>query len=135
MGLLDNILGQVLGGAQPGQQQSLANAVMKMLGNQSAGGIGGLLKMFTQQGFGDQVQSWIGTGQNRPITPDQITAALGKDRVAQIARESGVETNAASAGLAELIPGFVDRLTPNGQLPQQQSDLDNGLAALRKMLS
>lgn len=135
MGLLDNILGQVTGGStQPGQNQSLANAVMKMLGNQGSGGIGGLLTMFQQKGLGNQVQSWIGTGANQPVTPDQITSALGEDKVAQIAQEAGVESRHASAGLAQLIPGIIDKLTPNGSLPQG-SEIDSGLASLRKLFS
>ena len=130
MGMLDDILGSALGGsARPGQQRSLANAVLGMLGNQGSGGLNGLLSLFTQQGLGNQVQSWIGTGQNQPVTPEQITAALGTERVSQIATEAGLEPRETSASLAALIPGFVDKLTPNGRLPENQ-ELEHGFTEL-----
>jgi uncharacterized protein YidB (DUF937 family) len=134
MGLLDTILGQVAGGATSGQNESLADSVMRMLGNQNAGGINGLLSLFTQKGFGSQFQSWIGTGPNQAISPDQIDAALGKDRVAQIARDAGIDSPQASASLSQLLPGLVDKLTPTGAVPQG-NDLEQSLAGLRKLFS
>jgi uncharacterized protein YidB (DUF937 family) len=144
MGLLDGLLGQVLGGALGGgQQNALINVVMGMLGNNAQGagaggsalgGLGGLLDMLKQKGLGDQAASWVGTGENMPVSADQITNALGGDQVANIAQQAGLEPQQASAGLAALLPQLIDKLTPNGAVPQG-NDLGQGLEMLKKMLS
>src|SRR5689334_16422397 len=107
MGLLDSILGSVMGGSQNqgSGQAALINAVIQMIANrQGSGGGGGLpalVQAFTQNGMGNIASSWVGTGQNLPVSPDQIRNALGSDNggglLAQIAQSAGMSQGEASS--------------------------------------
>jgi uncharacterized protein YidB (DUF937 family) len=83
------------------------------------GGLGGLIQAFQRNGLGEQMQSWIGTGQNLPVSADQLQQVLGADTLSQISQQMGMSHGEASSGLAELLPQLIDRLTPQGQVPQQ----------------
>lgn len=136
MGLLDQLAGQVLGslGAQqqdPVPQGDLLNGVMGLI-NQ-AGGLPGLLQKLQASGLTEQVASWVGTGDNQPVSGDQIREALGADSVAQLAQQAGLEPEHASTGLAQLLPQIIDTLTPDGQVPQNEL-LAQGLSLLRGKL-
>ncbi|THJ24068.1 MAG: DUF937 domain-containing protein [Nitrospira sp. CG24E] len=118
MGLMDQ-LGQAAGGMMGGQtgQNPLLQAVIGLLGqNSSVGGLAGLVQGFQKNGLGDIVNSWVGTGANLPITPDQIKQGLGSDFLSQLAGKAGVTPDAASAQLSSLLPGVVDKLTPSGKI-------------------
>jgi uncharacterized protein YidB (DUF937 family) len=122
MGLLDSVLGMVTGGQQGGGNAALLNMVVGMLANNSggAGGGGGLADIvgkFQQAGMGDVVSSWIGTGQNAPISGDQLGNVLGSDMIANIAKQLGVSQGDAAGQLAQMLPQVVDKLTPNGEAP------------------
>lgn len=119
MGLLDDVLKQATGTAPApdGSQSSLASAVLSMLSNQS-GGISGLAQQFAARGCGHIVSSWIGTGQNLPISPEQLQSILGSEQVQEIAARAGISPQDANAGLAQILPQLVDHLTPNGEVPQ-----------------
>jgi uncharacterized protein YidB (DUF937 family) len=153
MGLLDSILGSVLGGGGQGQnsgQAALINAVIQMVANKGGaggglgglvaglaggaaaqqggmgglGGLGGLIGALTQGGLGQAANSWVGTGQNHPVSPDQITQALGGSDggiLAQLAQAAGMSHGEAASGLSQVLPGLIDKLTPDGQIPQQDS--------------
>jgi uncharacterized protein YidB (DUF937 family) len=97
-----------------------ANAGLGDLGSSlgGLGGLGGLINAFQRNGMGDQMQSWIGTGQNMPISPDQLQQVLGQGTIGQIAQQLGLSPQASASGLSELLPQLIDRLTPNGQVPQ-----------------
>lgn len=84
---------------------------------QGAGGLGALIETFTRNGLGEQAQSWIGTGQNLPISADQLQQVLGGDLLSDIARQLGTSPQEASSGLADLLPQLIDQLTPQGRLP------------------
>jgi uncharacterized protein YidB (DUF937 family) len=116
MGLLDNIAGQVLGGG--GGKSDLLNSVVGLLGNQQTGGLAGLVQQFAGKGLGEIVNSWVGTGQNMPITPQQIQQGLGSDTIKQLAQKAGVQPDQISSMLAEHLPNVIDKLTPKGQIPQ-----------------
>jgi uncharacterized protein YidB (DUF937 family) len=116
MGLLDDIAGKVLGGSSA--QSNLLNAVVGLLGNQQAGGLAGLAQQFAGKGLGDIVNSWVGTGQNMPITPQQIQQVLGGDTINQLASKAGLSADQVTSHLSELLPNIVDKLTPNGQIPK-----------------
>lgn len=126
MGLLDSVLGSVLGsmGGQQGGQAgggnaALINMVVGMLANGSAqGGLGGLLQQFQKSGMGDVAASWVGTGQNQPISPDQITNVLGSDTIGNMAQQLGMGHGDLAGQLSQILPQVVDHLTPNGQAPQ-----------------
>ena len=96
MGLLDSVLGMVAGGQQGGGNAALISAVVGMLANNGQGGGGGgladILGKAQQAGLGDVVSSWIGTGQNMPISADQLHNVLGSDAIANIAQQLGLRT-------------------------------------------
>ena len=118
MGLMDQ-LGQAAGGAMGGQaaQNPLLQIVTSLLGqNSSVGGLAGLVQSFQKAGLGDIVNSWVGTGKNMPVTPDQIKQGLGGDVLNQLAGKAGVSPDAASAQLSSLLPDVIDKVTPNGKI-------------------
>lgn len=125
MGLLDSVLGAI-GGAQGGQgggQAALINAVIGMLANQGGGqgglgGLGGLIGKFQQGGLGDVVGSWVGTGQNMPVSPDQLSNVLGSDTIGNLAQQLGLSQGDVAGQLSQILPQVVDKLTPNGQVPE-----------------
>jgi uncharacterized protein YidB (DUF937 family) len=84
------------------------------------GGLGDLLKKFTDAGHDDKVDSWIGNGQNKPIEPHQVGAALGPKTVSEVAKQSGMSEQDLLSQLAKALPGVINELTPNGQLPTMQ---------------
>jgi uncharacterized protein YidB (DUF937 family) len=92
------------------------------------GGIGGLLQSFQQGGLGHLVQSWIGTGQNLPVSPDQLRSTLGGDWISRITQATGLPQGQVEQSLSTLLPQIVDHLTPNGQLPQ--GDVSGELAKI-----
>lgn len=103
-GGLGGILGQILGG-----------------GGGASGGLGGLLEHLQRSGLGDQARSWVGTGDNQPISPNDISQVFGADGLAEIARRAGLGEDDAARGLAQLMPEVVDRLTPEGRVPDDSS--------------
>jgi uncharacterized protein YidB (DUF937 family) len=83
-------------------------------------GLGGLIKQFQQKGLGDAVDSWIGTGKNKNVAPDQISTALGADVVDELSRRTGLSREEVVTELARMLPNVVDNLTPDGRLPTRQ---------------
>ena len=96
----------------------LVTAAMEALGGSSGSGLGGLVEAFQAKGLGDVVASWIGTGQNLPVSAEQIQSVLGSGLVQQLAARAGLPPEAASALLAQILPQSVDRLTPGGTVPE-----------------
>jgi uncharacterized protein YidB (DUF937 family) len=108
MGLLDGVLGGIVGAG-------LTKVVEKVI--EQNGGIQGLANQFSQNGMGGIIQSWIGTGANQAIEPQQIQQALGSSNMLQdLAAKAGLSVEDLSAKLAELLPQTVDKMTPNGQI-------------------
>jgi len=97
-------------------QQQLLGSVMGLIGG--TGGLPALLQKLQDNGLQDQVTSWIGTGENQPVSGDQIESALGEDTVQEVAQQAGIAPEHAASGLAQLLPQIVDKLTPNGEIPQ-----------------
>lgn len=114
MGLLDSLLGGI---ANRGTGNALLDSVIAMVNNPQTGGLEGLLAKFQQGGLGNLADSWVSTGKNLPVSADQIASALGSEQIGSIAKSLGLSQGDASAKLAELLPDVVDKLTPNGQLP------------------
>lgn len=115
MGLFDAVFGAVTGGAQQG---SLLSAVGGLLANDGEhGGIQGLVEKFNQAGLGETIGSWVGKGENLPISADQITQVLGGGTVANVAEKLGLGHGEAAQQLADALPGLIDKLTPHGQVP------------------
>ncbi len=131
MGLLDSIVGQVSGalqGSVPGGQvhPGLLDVVSTLL--TQGGGLQGLIGQFEQQGLGHIVQSWVGTGENLAISPDQVQAVLGEPHIAAVAAKLGLSTADVTNQLAGLLPHAVDSVTPAGAVPQGNL-LDEALSA------
>jgi uncharacterized protein YidB (DUF937 family) len=123
MGLFDAVAG-AMGSAGGGQGGDLMQVVMKLV--QQNGGLEGLVAKFQQGGLGEVVQSWISTGPNLPISPDQLGQALGPDALQQL----GAGGQDLLGPLSQLLPQVVDGLTPNGQLPAGGGDLAGLLGGL-----
>lgn len=119
-GALGGLLGSLLGGGAGGGQAEVVSAVLGMLANDAqGGGLGGLVAKFQQAGMGDVVGSWISSGQNLPISPEQLGSVLGDDTLAGLARQLGLGSGSEVAGpLSQLLPQVVDQLTPGGRLPE-----------------
>lgn len=149
MGLLDQILGGLGGmqgrGAPMGRTggggtgrivMSLLPIVLSMLANRQrggrgmgglgglgglagAGGLGALIAQMTQRGYGSQAQSWVSTGPNEPLPPQAVSELFGQQELADIAAQAGLSEDETREGLAELLPEVVDRVTPEGRLPEE----------------
>ena len=118
MGLMDQV-GHAVGGLLGGQnaQNPLLQAVTSLLGNNSSlGGLAGLVQAFQKNGLGEVVNSWVSTGQNMPVTPNQIEQGLGSDVLKQLASKTGLSPTDASSQLSSLLHNVVDKLTPNGKI-------------------
>jgi uncharacterized protein YidB (DUF937 family) len=81
------------------------------------GGLGGLLNKLQQGGLGDVTKSWIGSGQNQPVSPGQLGSALGPSIIKMLAQKSGLSEEDLTKQLSQILPGVVDKLTPNGRVP------------------
>jgi uncharacterized protein YidB (DUF937 family) len=84
------------------------------------GGLGGLLEKFQQSGHGDVAKSWVGSGQNQPISPGSLGSALGPSIIKTLSEKTGLSEQQVTAQLSQLLPGFVDKLTPQGRLPTHE---------------
>jgi uncharacterized protein YidB (DUF937 family) len=130
MGLLDSLLGSMMGGGAQGQGQSpLLAAAMQII--QQNGGLPGIISKFQQGGYGQHMDSWVGTGANMPISGNQLQEVLGSGSIGQIAQQLGLSHGDASSGLAQVLPQLIDGMTPKGQVPGDHADiLQQALSAL-----
>ena len=133
MSLFESMLGSVMGGQQRAgasgsglgslismvaNNPQLIQAVIAMLSNDGGqGGLGGLIAKFQQAGLGNVVGSWVGSGQNQPVSSDQLTDVLGSDTMAELAEKLGTSQGDAAGQLSDILPDLIDRLTPQGQAP------------------
>jgi uncharacterized protein YidB (DUF937 family) len=128
-----SVAGSVLGQPGGGQHQNaLLDLATSLIQNQP-GGLAGLVEKFTSAGLGQQVASWVSTGQNLPISADDLLSALGRDNVQAASQKLGIPGATASGELAALLPALIDQLTPKGQI-EQGDDLSAALSALRGKL-
>ncbi|MEB3161466.1 MAG: OmpA family protein [Synechocystis sp.] len=95
----------------------LVSQVLGMMTQSSPDGMPGFLSQLTQGGLGSQVESWIGSGENQPLPPNDLQQVLGNPIIEQIAERTGLPIATALPAIASVIPGITDKLTPNGQLP------------------
>lgn len=124
MGLLDSVigaLGQSAGGGAAGQGD-LLSAVIGMLGQGGGqagglGGLAGLVEKMQGSGLGEVAASWVGTGQNLPISPEQLGGVLGQENLAGLAGQLGLNQGELLGQLSQVLPQLVDKLTPQGQIP------------------
>jgi uncharacterized protein YidB (DUF937 family) len=116
MGLLDSLTGAL--GVNAGQVEAAAVPALlsAALSKTNLGGLQGLVTQLQQGGLGPQVQSWLGNGQDLPVTAEQLRGALDNEHVRQIAQHFGIDPDTALNLLAEHLPGIVDRASPQGTL-------------------
>ena len=105
MGLLDGVLGGVMGA----EMTTLVSGFIE-----KHGGVQGIVTAMEQGGLGSTVKSWVGTGANQPITPDQVHSVFGADAISGLAAKFGLNTQDLAAKIAHALPAAVDKLTPNG---------------------
>ena len=151
MGLLDGIVGNVLGSASgPGGMPNAQNPLGALLGSlgggrgqsagllmaamsllQQNGGLPGVLNNFRQSGLGEHADSWVGTGSNMPLSPDQLQQALGSQSIGNIASQLGMSQGQAGSAMAQILPELINQFTPDGQVPGNHADLiSKGLSML-----
>jgi uncharacterized protein YidB (DUF937 family) len=129
MSFLEHMAGKEIGSMTNSSNPFVA-AVMQMINN-PPGGLPALVQRFHEKGLGGLVSSWVSTGQNLPVSEEQIQHVLGSEQVRELAAKAGISPEIASSHLAQLLPAIVDKLTPNGQLTPSGSLLDSGLSMLR----
>jgi len=130
---LSNLAGQLLGAQQPGCNPNVLSTLLNIV-NSHPGGVSGLLEAFQKQGLGGVVSSWVGTGANQAVSPEQVQSALGNQQVQEVASKLGVSPQEASSHIAQWLPSVIDHLTPNGQVPAAGSNLMEMGAGLIKAL-
>jgi uncharacterized protein YidB (DUF937 family) len=135
MGLLDQVIGGLMGGAG-GNASPMQGVLMNMLGggqqgdyqqqggygNQGGamgGGLGGLISGFEQAGLGHLVQSWIGNGPNQSVSPQQLQSVFGENQVQSMASQSGMAPQDFLSQLSQHLPNAVNGMTPQGRLPDE----------------
>jgi len=110
--------GVLFGGGRAGQPATTGS---QPTSDEGAGGLlcglGGLLNKLQQGGLGNETKSWVGSGQNQPVSPNQLGSALGPNIIKTLAQQSGISEEELTQQLSQALPGLVDKLTPNGRLP------------------
>lgn len=114
-GLADGLAGLVGRAASNPQLLQVITGMLSNTGGEA--GLGGLIGKFQRAGLGDAVASWIGSGPNQPVSPDQVSDALGEGILGQIAAQLGLSPEAAAGQLSQVLPKVIDHLTPDGQVP------------------
>jgi uncharacterized protein YidB (DUF937 family) len=121
---MSDIFGSILGNALKGMAGQLGTGTLpvilsQVLGRTDLGSVGGLLQKLQQSGLGPQVASWLGNGQNMPITVDQLRQALGDQHLRQLATQFGIPVDQLLGQLSQHLPGAIDHMSPNGTLEEQ----------------
>src|SRR3954447_9975811 len=122
--------GEAAPGAAAGVPAALITAVLSMLKEHGLSNIIGMLK---SKGLGNLVQSWIGSGPNDPVSGEQLASAFDPRQVEKLSKESGVPASQVPSMLAQILPGLIDKLTPNGML-EEGSTLDQALDFVKARL-
>ncbi|MDA8433447.1 MAG: YidB family protein [Nitrospiraceae bacterium] len=120
MSFLDEVRDKVASavGGMKGEHSGLIDGILSMVTNKESGGLAGLVSSFKEKGLGDIVSSWISAGNNLPISAEQIQQGIGEERLQQFAGKIGLSPEAAKSKLAELLPDIIDRITPEGKIPE-----------------
>ncbi|MBO0823330.1 MAG: DUF937 domain-containing protein [Actinobacteria bacterium] len=130
MGMLGEITSKL--GGQKGQEGGLAS-LQKMIS--SSGGLQGLTSKLASGGLGQQVQSWVGSGHNQPVSGSQIKEAMGPGQVDEMARQSGMTPDETADHVAKALPEMVDQATPQGQMPAPHNDpFSKGIDEIKHLL-
>jgi len=125
MSLLDRVLGTLTGKTGDAAPSALGSVVTELVAQ--GGGLDALVQKFHDAGLGGVIGSWIGSGENQAISADMLHQVLGSAQVQQLAARSGLPVDQLLAQLADHLPGIVDRLTPDGRIPDAPRDAGGGL--------
>jgi uncharacterized protein YidB (DUF937 family) len=118
--VLRDLLGSALSGmAGQAETQALPGILSQILARTNLGSLGGLLQQLQNSGLGPQVASWLGNGQNLPVTVDQLRQALGDQHLRQLAESFGIPVDQVLAQLSQHLPATVDHMSPHGTLAEQ----------------
>jgi uncharacterized protein YidB (DUF937 family) len=129
--VLDEILSQLKGkGAEQGAEPGLLQQVFAAI-NSKGGGLAGLVEAFKNKGLGDVAKSWVGTGENQPVSPGQVENVFGRQQLEELAQKAGISLDAFKGKLAQLLPTVVDKLTPDGEVPDA-GELEKELGIIPK---
>ena len=138
MGILDQLLKnpEMIGDVAKfaADNPKIAGAAMNLLGSGGGGGVQNVVNSLQSGGLGDVVSSWLGSGTNAAVAPAALESALGADQISRFATEAGVSGSEASALLAGILPQVIDKLSPDGQLPDAGA-LDGVLGSLMGALN
>ncbi len=115
--ILGNALKGLAGGSQEAAPAGIPDILGQVLGKTDLGSVGGLLQQLEQSGLGSQVASWLGEGQNLPVSVDQLRTALGEQNLGQLASQFGLPADDLLRHLADHLPGAIDSMSPDGTLP------------------
>jgi uncharacterized protein YidB (DUF937 family) len=118
---MSGLFSEILSGLSGSDQQNAApvkNALTDVLGLNNPNGISGLISQFSSNGLGQHVMSWIGTGQNTPITAEDVQNVLSNEQVQALIQKTGLPVEALMPLVAKLLPHTVDQATPDSQVPQ-----------------
>lgn len=113
------LVGKMLGGGSSSQQQTAPAPTGGASDGGLLGGLGGLLDKLKDAGHGQTADSWVGTGQNQSINANDLGQALGPQVIKEIAARTGMDEQELLKQLSTALPGVVDKLTPNGQVPSR----------------
>lgn len=134
MGLLDslakNALGSMLGGSSKQDPAAMLSGLLS-----EAGGIEGLMSQFQSAGFGSHFASWVSTGENQPVTEDQMQSAIGPEALQGLASKLGMNTGTVLPLLAQFLPQVIDKLTPQGQITDNQPSSGHLQSVLTSVIS
>ncbi len=134
MGLLDSVIGSLMGGGAGGTASPMGGVLSSLLGGggqagggmagqsmgaMGGGGLGGLVSQFEQAGLGHVAQSWVGNGQNQPVSPQQLQSVFGENQVQSMASQAGMQPQDFLSQLSQHLPNAVHGMTPGGQLPDE----------------
>jgi uncharacterized protein YidB (DUF937 family) len=135
MGLLDGLLGDAASKFLGGEGSNpLLGIIGNLLSGSQGGGLSGLIENFNNKGLGNVISSWVGTGENLPISGEQIQEILGSGQIQQMAEKLGTSREEVSGGLAGLLPQIIDKLTPDGSVPESGL-LEKALGMLKSGLA
>ena len=133
MGLLERFASQVtgaLGGQNAAGGADWMGVIGNLINNPQTGGLQGLIQSFKDKGLDGVVSSWIGTGENLPISAEQLTSVLGSSHLQEMAQKIGLPVDGLAEKLSGLPPQVVDQLTPTGSVPEEGGLLAQGMGML-----
>lgn len=130
MGLFDSVASAVLGKVLGGNQGGMASAAMDLINKN--GGISGLLEKFQGAGLADAAASWVGKGENLPVSGDQISSALGSGAIAEMAAKFGITPEILASQIAQHLPGIIDKATPDGVVTAGSNDMLSSILGMLK---